>query len=162
MSHIPVPAAERPGCPLCPPRLAAQVLDKAGKVLPNVYCIGDANGKYMLAHAASAQGISAVENMCGREHVVDHLAVPAACFTHPEVSFRPLCLPASCCWGWGWAGGWPLFGASSAGCRQPSWECQLDRLLHSPRPGRWVCAELLADLRYKPSLLSPRRWRLWG
>jgi dihydrolipoamide dehydrogenase len=31
------------------------VLDKAGKVVPNVYCIGDANGKYMLAHAASAQ-----------------------------------------------------------------------------------------------------------
>ena len=42
-------------------------------------------GKYMLAHAASAQGISAVENMCGREHVLDHNTVPAACFTHPEV-----------------------------------------------------------------------------
>ncbi len=39
----------------------------------------------MLAHAASAQGISAVENMCGREHVLDHNTVPAACFTHPEV-----------------------------------------------------------------------------
>ena len=39
----------------------------------------------MLAHAASAQGISAVENMCGREHVLDHSTVPAACFTHPEV-----------------------------------------------------------------------------
>jgi len=64
-----------------------QVLDKSGKVLPNVYCIGDANGKYMLAHAASAQGISAVENMCGRSHVLNHLSVPAACFTHPEVSF---------------------------------------------------------------------------
>ena len=39
----------------------------------------------MLAHAASAQGISAVENMCGRPHVLNHLSVPAACFTHPEV-----------------------------------------------------------------------------
>lgn len=28
-----------------------------------------------------------VENCCGREHIVNHLAVPAACFTHPEVSF---------------------------------------------------------------------------
>lgn len=64
-----------------------QVLDKTGKVVPNIFCIGDANGKYMLAHAASAQGISAIENMCGREHTVDHLSVPAACFTHPEVSF---------------------------------------------------------------------------
>jgi len=44
-------------------------------------------GKYMLAHAASAQGISAVENMCGRPHELNHLSVPAACFTHPEVSF---------------------------------------------------------------------------
>ena len=41
----------------------------------------------MLAHAASAQGISAVENICGRKHTLDHLSVPAACFTHPEVSF---------------------------------------------------------------------------
>lgn len=52
-----------------------------------MYCIGDANGKYMLAHAASAQGISVVENIKGRPNVVNHLAVPAACFTHPEVSF---------------------------------------------------------------------------
>jgi dihydrolipoamide dehydrogenase len=37
----------------------------------------------MLAHAASAQGISAIENIVGRTHVVDHNAVPAACFTHP-------------------------------------------------------------------------------
>ena len=44
-------------------------------------------GKYMLAHAASAQGISAVENICGRKHTLNHLSVPAACFTHPEVSF---------------------------------------------------------------------------
>jgi dihydrolipoamide dehydrogenase len=64
-----------------------QVLDKNGKVLSNVFCIGDANGKYMLAHAASAQGISAVENMCGNPNVLNHNSIPAACFTHPEVSF---------------------------------------------------------------------------
>ena len=45
------------------------------ETIPNVYCIGDANGKMMLAHAASAQGISAVENICGREHVVNHNAM---------------------------------------------------------------------------------------
>jgi hypothetical protein len=43
-----------------------QVLDKNGDVIDNVYCIGDANGKLMLAHAASAQGISAVETMSVR------------------------------------------------------------------------------------------------
>merc|ERR1719437_98102 len=40
----------------------------------------------MLAHAASAQGISAIENICSREHVVNHDAIPAACFTHPEIA----------------------------------------------------------------------------
>ena len=64
-----------------------QVVDSSGKALENVFCIGDANGKYMLAHAASAQGISAVENMTGNPHVLDHNSIPAACFTHPEVSF---------------------------------------------------------------------------
>jgi dihydrolipoamide dehydrogenase len=64
-----------------------RVLDKTGKAIPHVFCIGDANGKLMLAHAASAQGISAVEQMCGRDNVLNHLSVPAACFTHPEVSF---------------------------------------------------------------------------
>jgi len=64
-----------------------EVLGKDGKPVPHVYCIGDANGKYMLAHAASAQGISAIENIKGRPHVLNHNSVPAACFTHPEVSF---------------------------------------------------------------------------
>jgi dihydrolipoamide dehydrogenase len=64
-----------------------QVMSKeGGDVIPNLYCIGDANGKMMLAHAASAQGISAIENICGRTHVVNHDAIPAAQFTHPEIS----------------------------------------------------------------------------
>eukprot|EP00611_Tribonema_gayanum_P024966 TRINITY_DN5593_c0_g2_i1.p1 TRINITY_DN5593_c0_g2~~TRINITY_DN5593_c0_g2_i1.p1 ORF type:complete len:526 (+),score=191.59 TRINITY_DN5593_c0_g2_i1:165-1742(+) len=57
-----------------------------GAVVPNLYCIGDANGKMMLAHAASAHGVSAVENICGRANAVNHNAIPAACFTHPEIA----------------------------------------------------------------------------
>lgn len=57
-----------------------------GEVAEGLWCIGDANGKFMLAHTASAQGISAVENICGRPHVINHLHIPAACFTHPEIS----------------------------------------------------------------------------
>lgn len=64
-----------------------QVLNKDGNVVEGVYCIGDANGKMMLAHAASAQGISAIENMVGNANHLNHLAVPAACFTHPECAF---------------------------------------------------------------------------
>jgi len=64
-----------------------QVLDKeGGEAIPNLYCIGDANGKMMLAHAASAQGISAIENIVGRPHEVNHNNIPAACFTHPEIA----------------------------------------------------------------------------
>lgn len=64
-----------------------QVLDKAGKPVEGLWCIGDANGRLMLAHAASAQGIAVVETICGRPRKVNHTAIPASCFTHPEVSF---------------------------------------------------------------------------
>jgi len=63
-----------------------QALDPEGNVIDGLYAIGDLNGKMMLAHAASAQGISAVENMCGDEHILNHDAIPAACFTHPEIA----------------------------------------------------------------------------
>lgn len=63
-----------------------QVIDANGNLIPHLYCIGDANGKMMLAHAASAQGISVVEQVCGRDNVLNHLSIPAACFTHPEIS----------------------------------------------------------------------------
>ncbi|ERN03094.1 hypothetical protein AMTR_s00003p00032960 [Amborella trichopoda] len=63
-----------------------RVIDADGKLVPHVYCIGDANGKMMLAHTASAQGISVVEQVSGRDHVVNHMSIPAACFTHPEIS----------------------------------------------------------------------------
>ena len=68
-------------------RVLTKPASEGGAVVPGLWCIGDANGKFMLAHAASAQGISAVENIVGRLHVVDHEMIPAACFTHPEIAF---------------------------------------------------------------------------
>ncbi|WP_413171339.1 dihydrolipoyl dehydrogenase [Anabaena azotica] len=59
----------------------------SGEVVPHLYAIGDANGKMMLAHAASAQGIIAVENILGRDKKADYRSIPAAAFTHPEVSY---------------------------------------------------------------------------
>ncbi|CAO2203429.1 unnamed protein product [Urochloa humidicola] len=70
-----------------------QVMDADGNVVPNLYCIGDANGKLMLAHAASAQGISVVEKISGRDNILNHLSIPAACFTHPEISMVGLTEP---------------------------------------------------------------------
>lgn len=58
-----------------------------GEPVANLWAIGDATGKMMLAHAASAQGIVAVENICGRHRTVDYHSIPAAAFTHPEISF---------------------------------------------------------------------------
>ncbi|MBD1851232.1 dihydrolipoyl dehydrogenase [Leptolyngbya sp. FACHB-711] len=66
-----------------------------GQPAPHLWAIGDATGKMMLAHAASAQGIIAVENICGRSRIVDYRSIPAAAFTHPEVSFVGLTEPAA-------------------------------------------------------------------
>ncbi|GGA14244.1 dihydrolipoyl dehydrogenase [Okeania sp. KiyG1] len=59
----------------------------SGEPVPNLWAIGDATGKMMLAHTASAQGITVVENICGRHRDVDYLSIPAAAFTHPEISY---------------------------------------------------------------------------
>ncbi|OZH55564.1 dihydrolipoamide dehydrogenase [Hydrocoleum sp. CS-953] len=59
----------------------------SGEPVPNLWSIGDATGKMMLAHTASAQGITVVENICGRDREVDYLSIPAAAFTHPEISY---------------------------------------------------------------------------
>ncbi|MEM9164755.1 MAG: dihydrolipoyl dehydrogenase [Cyanobacteria bacterium P01_F01_bin.4] len=66
-----------------------------GEPVPHLWAIGDATGKMMLAHAASAQGVAAVENICGRPRTMDYRSIPAAAFTHPEVSFVGLTEPAA-------------------------------------------------------------------
>ncbi|WP_320664041.1 dihydrolipoyl dehydrogenase [Prochlorococcus sp. MIT 1223] len=57
-----------------------------GKVVPNLWAVGDVTGKLMLAHAAAAQGTVAVDNILGSKRVVDYRSIPAATFTHPEIS----------------------------------------------------------------------------
>ena len=61
--------------------------------VPHLWAIGDATGKMMLAHTASAQGVVAVDNICGESRVVNYRSIPAAAFTHPEVSFVGLTQP---------------------------------------------------------------------
>ncbi|MEN9205143.1 MAG: dihydrolipoyl dehydrogenase [Thermostichales cyanobacterium SZTDM-1c_bins_54] len=60
---------------------------------PHLWAIGDATGQMMLAHAAAAQGITAVENICGRTAHIDYRSIPAAVFTHPEMGFVGLTEP---------------------------------------------------------------------
>ncbi|MFQ4138796.1 dihydrolipoyl dehydrogenase [Nodosilinea sp. PGN35] len=66
-----------------------------GEPVPHLWAIGDATGKMMLAHAASAQGILTVETICGEPRQINYLSIPAAAFTHPEVSFVGLTEPAA-------------------------------------------------------------------
>jgi dihydrolipoamide dehydrogenase len=49
------------------------------------YCIGDANGLCMLAHAASAHAVAAVENALGRAKPFQS-PIPSAVYTFPEVA----------------------------------------------------------------------------
>jgi dihydrolipoamide dehydrogenase len=51
-----------------------------------VYAIGDVIGGPMLAHAASEEGIAAVENMAGMNRVINYQAIPACAFTFPEIA----------------------------------------------------------------------------
>ena len=49
------------------------------------YCIGDANGRSMLAHTASAHGVAAVENALGHAKPFE-APIPSAVYTFPEVA----------------------------------------------------------------------------
>ncbi len=54
--------------------------------IPHIYAIGDINGKMMLAHAATFQGIVALDHIMGVENHIDLNVMPAAVFTSPEAA----------------------------------------------------------------------------
>ena len=54
--------------------------------VPHVYAIGDINGKMMLAHAATFQGVCALNHIMGESCRVRLDVMPAAVFTMPEAA----------------------------------------------------------------------------
>ena len=54
--------------------------------IPHIYAVGDINGRMMLAHAATFQGIVALDHIMGIENEIDLSVMPAAVFTSPEAS----------------------------------------------------------------------------
>ncbi len=52
--------------------------------IENIYAIGDVNGRTMLAHAATFQGLHVVNQLIGREDTIALDLIPAAIFTLPE------------------------------------------------------------------------------
>ncbi|HQD13896.1 MAG TPA: dihydrolipoyl dehydrogenase [Ottowia sp.] len=51
----------------------------------NVWAIGDVTGEPMLAHRAMAQGECVAEQIAGKNRRFEPMAIPAVCFTDPEV-----------------------------------------------------------------------------
>ena len=54
--------------------------------VPHIYAIGDINGSMMLAHAATFQGIVALDHIMGIDNEIDLSVMPAAVFTSPEAA----------------------------------------------------------------------------
>ena len=73
--------------------------------IPHIYAIGDINGQMMLAHAATFQGIVALDHLMGIENDIDLSVMPAAVFTSPEAAAVGLTedeckekgIPVKCC-----------------------------------------------------------------
>lgn len=53
--------------------------------VPGIYAIGDVSGGIQLAHAATAQGRSAVHHMAGRDMTIRTDIVPSCVYTSPEI-----------------------------------------------------------------------------
>jgi len=53
----------------------------------NIRAIGDVNGKVMLAHVASHQGVVVAEDLAGKAtHLVDYDAIPSCTYCQPQVA----------------------------------------------------------------------------
>ena len=62
-------------------------VDKQGRTsVSNIFAIGDIVAGPQLAHKASYEGKVAAEAIAGEPSVVDYLAIPAVCFTDPEMA----------------------------------------------------------------------------
>lgn len=54
--------------------------------IEGVYAIGDVNGKYLLAHVASDEGIVAVENIMGKDVKMSYDKIPSCIYSFPEIA----------------------------------------------------------------------------
>ncbi|HEY6644818.1 dihydrolipoyl dehydrogenase [Povalibacter sp.] len=62
-----------------------RVDDQCRTSMRNVWAIGDLVGEPMLEHKAAAQGEMVAEIISGKRRRFDPLAIPAVCFTEPEI-----------------------------------------------------------------------------
>ena len=69
----------------CGPR-GIRTSDQGKTNVPGIWACGDVTGRRMLAHAATREGIVAVNNMFGTPDRIRYGAIPAVIYTHPEVA----------------------------------------------------------------------------
>lgn len=67
-------------------RTGIRVDEKMRTNIPNVYAIGDVNGKSLLAHSAYRMGEVAVNVICGDEDRMRYNAIPWIVYSDPEIS----------------------------------------------------------------------------
>lgn len=67
-------------------RKGVEVNERMETNVAGIYAVGDITGRYMWAHAASAEGIVAAESALGGDSVMDYRAVPGCIFTEPEIA----------------------------------------------------------------------------
>lgn len=67
-------------------RKGITVNDRFETNVPGIYAVGDVTGGIMLAHAATYQGLHALNCMCGQQDSIRFDLIPAAVFTMPEVA----------------------------------------------------------------------------
>ncbi len=64
------------------------ITDAQGRTnVPGVYAIGDANGVWMLAHAAYREAEVAVNTILGKKDTMRYQAMPSVLYTSPEMAF---------------------------------------------------------------------------
>lgn len=59
--------------------------DRCATSMRDVWAIGDVTGEPMLAHRAMAQGETVADILAGRRRTCSRVALPAVCFTDPEI-----------------------------------------------------------------------------
>jgi dihydrolipoamide dehydrogenase len=63
-----------------------KINDQMQTSINNVYAIGDMNGRMMLAHVASHQGIVAVDHILSHPSTMNYKQVPSAIYSFPEIA----------------------------------------------------------------------------
>ncbi|MGO8759214.1 MAG: dihydrolipoyl dehydrogenase [Terracidiphilus sp.] len=63
-----------------------KVTEQGKTNVAGIWACGDVTGRRMLAHAATREGIVAVNNMFGKRDRIRYNALPSVVYTHPEVA----------------------------------------------------------------------------